>query len=207
MKKEIENKEVNKESKTSAKNEGGDFFTDAFKWKVDEETIKKELENYNNLYSAKNMAAIFILFFGGITGLLFNIYSVIHWVNLFIYIALALLIYLGSRWAIIFVMVVWTYDGGMNTIGHLLSDNSWGIIWTIFWWAMGMKLMWKASQVEMTRKRKMNDKNNQSLQKPIGLNISSEEQSYGESQINYCSRCRYKLEKNSKFCPQCGIKI
>ncbi len=28
-----------------------------------------------------------------------------------------------------------------------------------------------------------------------------------EFQINYCSQCRHKLEKNSKFCPQCGAKI
>lgn len=214
----IETKEEKKKQKNPTKDKGGDFFTDVFKWRVDEETLKKQLNNYNNFCSAKNVAAIFVAFFGGVTGLLLNIYSVIHWINFLFYIVFALLIFLGLRWAIILIMVIWTLDGGMNIADHFLSGDSWKVIWTGFWWAVGMKLMWRAFCVEMARKKKINDKNNienkESLPNLIGSKDSSERQSceknksyfVDKNQTNYCSQCGYKLEENSNFCSGCGAK-
>ncbi len=42
--------------------------------------------------------------------------------------------------------------------------------------------------------------------KPL-LQAQQDTKTKKEFQINYCSECRHKLEKDSKFCPQCGIKI
>jgi hypothetical protein len=206
------------DEKTPTKNEKGDFFTNLFRWRVDKETLKRELSNYDNFCSAKNVAAIFVAFFGGVFGLLFNAYSVIHWINFIFYIVFALLIFLGLRWTIILIMVIWTVDGGMNIIDHLLSGDTWKVMWTGIWWAMGMKLMWRAFCVEMFRKKKINDKNNTerkgSLQGIITSKDSSERQSseknkgyfVDKNQTNYCSQCGYKLEKNSNFCSGCGAE-
>jgi hypothetical protein len=206
------------DEKTPTKNEKGDFFTNLFRWRVDKETLKRELSNYDNFCSAKNVAAIFVAFFGGVFGLLFNAYSVIHWINFIFYIVFALLIFLGLRWTIILIMVIWTVDGGMNIIDHLLSGDTWKVMWTGIWWAMGMKLMWRAFCVEMFRKKKINDKNNTerkgSLQGIIASKDSSERQSseknkgyfVDKNQTNYCSQCGYKLEKNSNFCSGCGAE-
>jgi uncharacterized membrane protein len=205
-----EKKELKKPSK-----EGDDgFFINAFKWKVDKKTIKEELNNYNNIDSAKNIAAIFIIFFGGITGLLFNFSSADNWINLIFYAVLALLIYLGLKWAIILIMVIWTIDGVMNIFNHLLLNNSWAVLWTGFWWAMGMKLMWKAFQVEIALKNKIKVKK-KNLPKSDEVEKSNKEyhneknENYftGKNQVNYCVKCGQKLKKHNKFCHQCGIKI
>ena len=131
-----------------------------YSWRVSNEELQYQVDNYNKLgigesYRGVAVLTIFILmgfsiilsFFGVIQ---LNIGSIIE---MLIYLALALFIYKGHRWAIIAVMLLWTADKATQ-IYTILSAGGGGVAAILIWWIIVMPYLYKALIVENKRDRK-----------------------------------------------------
>lgn len=125
-----------------------------FSWKISEEDLKNQLENYNSLKitkSYKGIAALLILGSMVLTVVLAK-FEVIPYDAVYgsiIYLPIAFFIYKGHKWAMIGIMILWTLERGY---GLFSSDGS-GFIITIFWWFFFMSYFYNALKVELARKR------------------------------------------------------
>lgn len=133
-------------------------------WKVSEEDMKNQVENYNNLkvtQSYRGIAAILIVASMILTVLLAKfgaipydgIYSAI------IYLPLAFFIYKGHRWAIVVTMILWTLEKGIQVYDAI--NNSSGIIGPIIFWSIFMHYFYNALKVEIARKKAAPVKSNE----------------------------------------------
>jgi hypothetical protein len=180
----------NKEQKQSE-----NLFIGLFKWKMDEEELKNQVENYNTLgfFKSARKVATALMIFAAIISL---IYAMIGWfpsevwIDIVLILVLAFFVYKGKKWAMIVAMIYWTFDKGLQLIsGFSTEDFSGGnIIMPILSWAIFMGAFWQAYQVERARHIILQEKKK-------------------EPEIFYCNKCGNKLDSDSKFCDKCGLKI
>lgn len=126
-----------------------------FSWKINEEELKNQIDNYNTLKinkSYRGISALFLLTSLGFTILIsflgyYPLEDVLF--NLIIYFPILFFIYKGHRWAIILLMVLWTLDKGYQIIqlGNILP---------LLWWAIVFPFFYKALRVENERRKLIN---------------------------------------------------
>ena len=163
----------------------------------EEEELRNQVENYNSLNitkSARGLAAIVIGIFSAITIGLYYL-DVVPAENLFslvLYLLLAIFIYKGHRWAIIAVMVMWTFDKGYQLyIGQ-------GGIGLFFWWLQLMSPLASALGVENARRKKANI---EQIDDVVPATVAM------GGRVAFCSACGTRLQAGASFCQNCGNKI
>jgi hypothetical protein len=126
-----------------------------FSWKVSNEELNNQVENYSSLkatQSYRGISAILIVASMMLTGLLakFGVVSYAgFYIDLCIYLPLAFFVYKGHRWAIIAIMILWTYEKGYQ----LFNSNGSSPIIAIIWWSIFMAYFYNAFKVERMRRK------------------------------------------------------
>ncbi len=124
-----------------------------FSWKVSEEDMKTQVDNYKNLKvteSYRGISALLILGSMVLTVLLakFGVISYDAVYSSIIYVPLAYFIYKGHRWALIAIMILWTFEKG-----YQLYTGGTSVIVPIIWWSIFMNYFFNALKVELARKK------------------------------------------------------
>ena len=164
-------------------------------WKISDEELKNQVENYLTLpftSSARGIAIIFVLCLLGLSVVLalfrvipLDISSIIEW---FIYAVALFFIYKGHRWAIILVMLLWTGDK-VYQLYEMIKAEQGSFIAIIIWWFIVMPYLYKALRVENRRKKTL---------APVVIKDS----------VGYCNQCGTQTQKQgSKFCSKCGAIV
>ncbi len=124
-----------------------------FSWKVSEEDMKTQVNNYKSLKiteSYRGISALLVLGSMVLTVLLakFNVISYDAVYGSIIYVPLAYFIYKGHKWALIAIMILWTLEKG-----YQLYTGGTSVIVPIIWWAIFMGYFVNAFKVELARKK------------------------------------------------------
>ena len=124
-----------------------------FSWKVSEEDFKNQVEGYKNLkitQSYRGIAALLILGSMILTVVLakFGAISYDAVYSSIIYVPLAYFIYKGHKWALITVMILWTFEKGYQIYQGGISP-----IVPIIWWSIFMFYFYNAFKVELAFKK------------------------------------------------------
>lgn len=168
------------------------FFIGLFKWKMDGEELKNQVENYATLgfFKSARKVATALMIFSAIITLIFMMagwFPSEIWVDIVLILILALFVYKGKKWAMIVTMIYWTFSKGFQLVSSFSAeDYSFNnVIMSVIWWAIFMGAFWQAYQVEGKRKKQSK--------------ISSE-------YPRFCRNCGSQLDENSKYCAKCGAK-
>jgi uncharacterized membrane protein YvlD (DUF360 family) len=126
--------------------------------KLDDADLKNQIENYQSLkitqtYRGKSVLIILALLVFSLILSMFGIYAdpVTMIIGIMIYLPILFFVYKGHRWAIILLMVMYTYEKGFNIYEISKSGNGSGIS-SIIWWLIVMPYFWKALYVENKRR-------------------------------------------------------
>lgn len=123
-----------------------------FSWKITKEELKYQLDNYGTLKITQSYKGISVL----ITLALLALSVVLGFFNfvtledvlygLIIYLPILFFVYKGHRWAIVGLMLLWTFEKGYQlfTAGNIIP---------LFWWAIIIPFFYKALKVENERKK------------------------------------------------------
>ncbi|OGZ28194.1 MAG: hypothetical protein A2562_01810 [Candidatus Nealsonbacteria bacterium RIFOXYD1_FULL_39_11] len=160
-------------------------------WGADEGELKKQVENYQNLKITESYRGISVLIISALLGLslllsFFGVYAdpTTVFYGLIIYVPILFFVYKGHRWAIIALMILWTFEKGYQ-IYETGGDSG---IMPIIWWLIVMPYFWKALKVENERRKLA----------PVLKDMPGSA---------FCHKCGETLELNSKFCSKCGAKV
>lgn len=156
-------------------------------WGIDDEELENQVENYNNLKISESYRGISVLIVAVLLGFslllgFFGVYASVEEIlyGLIIYIPILFFVYKGHRWAIVALMILWTFEKGYQLIEV-------GGIMPLIWWAIIIPYFYKALRVENERRKLA----------PALRNTSG---------VAFCHKCGESLESNSKFCSRCGAK-
>lgn len=123
-----------------------------FSWKMTEEELRKQVDNYKTLkitQSYKGISVLILLSFLVLTVMLglFGIVSLGDTLyGLIIYLPIAFFVYRGHRWAIILLMILWTIEKGYQLflVGSIIP---------LLWWVIIIPYFYKALKVENERRK------------------------------------------------------
>ncbi len=73
-----------------------------------------------------------------------------------IYVPLAYFIYKGHRWALVLVMLLWTFEKGWQVYDAV--NNSTSVIVPIIWWSIFMNYFFNALKIEIAKKKQIIEK-------------------------------------------------
>jgi hypothetical protein len=169
------------------KKNGGTIFS----WKITEEDLKNQINNYNTLKITESYRGISILITLSLLGLslilgFFDFLSLEDiLLSLIIYLPILLFVYKGHRWAILALMILWTIEKGIQlfTVGNITP---------LFWWAIIIPYFYKALKVENARKKQKAA----NAVPPVSNKLN-----------RYCRNCGKALAQSTTFCPYCGFKL
>ena len=126
-----------------------------FSWKISEEEMKNQVENYQNLKITQSYRGISSLLVIGsmiLTVVLAKLgvvsYDAVY--GSIIYVPLAYFIYKGHKWALIVIMILWTLEKGYQL--YAAAGVSSPIV-PIIWWAIFMGYFVNSFKVELARKK------------------------------------------------------
>lgn len=166
-------------------------------WKLDEFDLKKQVDGYQTLKISESYRGISVLIVLVLLGLsfvlsFFGLYSnpTTVFYGIMVYLPVLFFVYKGHRWAIIALMIMWTYEKGYE-IYQVVQNGGSGVIMPIIWYLIFMPYFWKALQIE-NEKRK-----DASILSPPKDTL----------ELVFCSKCGGRLEINSKFCSKCGSRV
>lgn len=131
-----------------------------FSWKVTEEEFKTQVKNYDNLKiteSYRGISALLVLGSMVLTVILAK-FGVISYDNVYsaiIYVPLAYFIYKGHRWALVLVMLLWTFEKGWQVYDAV--NNSASVIVPIIWWSIFMNYFFNALKIEIAKKKQIKE--------------------------------------------------
>jgi len=166
----------------------------SWSWKIDENDLKNQIENYRTLKITKSYRGISVLIISVLIGLslilsfvgIYADFSTIFW-GIVIYLPIAFFVYKGHRWAIIALMALWTFEKIYSVYG-VVQSGSGSVVIPMIWWFIVMPYFWKALRVENERKKLV----------PVII---------GNVELIFCHKCGTQIEVNSRFCHKCGAKI
>ncbi|MFA4998604.1 MAG: zinc ribbon domain-containing protein [Candidatus Paceibacterota bacterium] len=159
------------------------------KWKLNEEELKNQVDNYNTLGFTKSVrkVATVLLILSVVITLIIGLLEIIPlgetWLDIILLAVLAIFVYKGNKVAIILAMAYWTFAKGYQIV-----SNPQQALWAIIWWAAYMGIFFQAYQVEKARHKISQEK----TEKPV---------------VHYCQKCGAQIQEGSKFCTKCGNKI
>jgi hypothetical protein len=123
-----------------------------FSWKMSNEEIRNQIDNYNKLKITQSYRGISVLITLALLGIsiivgFLGVYPVGDALyGLIIYLPILFFVYRGHRWAIILLMILWTFEKGYQLIE---TPN----IMPIIWWAIIIPYFYKTLKVENKRKK------------------------------------------------------
>lgn len=136
-------------------------FAGIFNWKVDEKTLKNQIDNYSKLkiyQSLRGIAALLIEFSVVLTAIILYftgglptadiLTGIIIYVVIFSIIAL--FVYRGSRVALILAMILFTLDKAFS-----IAQGPTYVVAELAWWVIFMRSFWQAYAVERERRKLM----------------------------------------------------
>src|SRR3989344_8059192 len=129
-------------------------FMSIFSWKISEEELKNQVDSYRTLkitQSYRGISALLLVASMMLTGLLAKFGVIAYedfYINLFVYLPIAFFVYKGHRWAIIAIMILWTYEKGYQVY---LNETS--PIISLIWWSIFMSYFYNALKVELKRRK------------------------------------------------------
>lgn len=160
-------------------------------WSIDETELKKQIENYQNLKITESYRGISVLIIFGLLSLslllaFFGVYAdpTTIFYGLVIYVPILFFVYKGQRWAIVALMILWTFE----KIYQIYETGGDSGIMPIIWWLIVTPYFWKALRVENGRRKLAH-----TLKDMAGS--------------TFCHKCGEPLEVNAKFCSKCGANI
>ncbi len=131
-----------------------------FSWKISDAEMKNQVENYKNLKITESYRGISTLLIIGsiVLTLILAVFHVVVFSDaifgLIIYLPIAFFVWKGHRWAMIAIMILWTFEKGYQ----IYSGVSTPIV-PIIWWALFMGYFVNSFKVELAR-RKIEKKKN-----------------------------------------------
>ena|GEM_PF-1242689 len=166
-------------------------------WKMDEADLQNQVGNYNKLKITESYRGISVLIISALLGFsflisAFGLYSDLGsmlW-SLVIYAPVLFFVFKGHRWAIVALMVLWTFEKFFQ-IYQIGESGNGSVITPLFWWLIIMPYFWKALRVE-NAKRKI-------------PNVSRMAQ--GGDALVYCHECGTQLPPSAAFCSKCGTRL
>ncbi len=167
-------------------------------WKVPEEELKAQVENYNTLKVTQSYRGVVVISISALLlltliislfGIIFDPGTVLF--SLIIYVPILIFTYRGHRWAIITLLILWTIEKVSTAMMSIEMDSS-PLSSIIFWLAIAPSI-YNALRVENLRKKKIN---------PV-----AQPAQVPTFQTHFCSGCGNKLNPQVNFCNQCGTKI
>ncbi|MFA6038129.1 MAG: hypothetical protein WC748_08440 [Legionellales bacterium] len=138
----------------------------SWSWAIEESDLKKQCDNYNTLKITESYRGISVLIMSAFMalGLIFSFFTsfvtlsnVI--IEMIIYVPLCFFIYRGHRWAIILLMLIWTFSQGFQ-LNEVIQSGSGNKFMPIIWWLIVMPYFWQALKVENERKKYYDCKEN-----------------------------------------------
>lgn len=72
-----------------------------------------------------------------------------------IYVPLAYFIYKGHRWALVLVMLLWTFEKGWQVYDAV--NNSASVIVPIIWWSIFMNYFFNALKIEIAKNKQIKE--------------------------------------------------
>jgi hypothetical protein len=124
-------------------------------WRMDETELKNQVENYTTLKITKSYKGIAVLIISVLLGLslLLSFFSKVAdpitiLCGIALYLPILFFVYKGHRWAIILLMILYTFDKGY--LFYELRGNN---VMPIIWWLIVMPYFWKALMVENERRK------------------------------------------------------
>ena len=139
--------------KQKSKNKQQNPFGYLFWWNIDQDELKKQIENYDQLgmlHSARGVSFLYLLLAVVITVLTIylKLADVSTLIDAFILLILGLFIYRGHRWAMTGAMIVWTLE---RAYIYLASSSIGNLTVAVLWWTVYMRSFWLAFRVEQER--------------------------------------------------------
>ncbi len=128
-----------------------------YNWTPTPDELRSQLEGYQTLgffRSYRKLAAILLVFTTALSAFLIDDLGIII-LGAAVYLALAVFIYRGHRWAFIIAMVVWTMEKAAQLVEGLsqATTGAGGSITVLVWWAFYMSVFWSGFTVERARQR------------------------------------------------------
>lgn len=166
----------------------------SWSWKIDEADLKNQVENYKTLKITESYRGISVLIISALLGLSLvlsfaGIYAdptTIFW-GIIIYLPIIFFVYKGHRWAIVALMVLWTFEKVYSLYEVGQSGSGSGVM-PIIWWLIVMPYFWKTLKVENERRK---------LLPAVSGDVGSV----------FCHKCGAQNETDAKFCLKCGAKM
>lgn len=157
-----------------------------FDWNIKDDDLADQINNYHvgKYWSYRKITALLLVLLLVVNVLLYIFFASVSVDAIFImsliYLPLAYFAYKGKKWAILSIIIVWTLDKG-GQIGSLIinsdanSDGS-GAFWIIIiWYALFMKVFWRAYQVE-ERRMSLHKSSEQQVIKELDTKINKSKQ-------------------------------
>ncbi len=128
-------------------------------WRVDAKAVEKQARQYRKLpfyETSRGQGALLLLLSAAISTAMIllashNLYGL---ADVVLFLALAVFVYLGHRWAIIGAMVLWTLEKLIQLIAVLYVHNYVMPFTTVLWWTIYMHVFYTALRVEQHRRDK-----------------------------------------------------
>ena len=126
-------------------------------WRIDQDDLEYQVAQYSDISiweSMRGNSMLFLLLSAAITIVLVALggdgTSANAYVDVVLFVILALFIYFGHRWAMIVAMVLWTLEKALVIVGGLGSNVVLAIS-QILWWAVYMHAFYFAFRIEQKR--------------------------------------------------------
>jgi hypothetical protein len=154
------NNQINKTSK-EIKKDRNIFLRCIFWWEINEDELKEQIIQYNDLdilHSARKLSALFFIFSAILTivfVLFFNINN-IFLLDATLMFILAFFMYHRYRWAFIAAMIYWTYSKLISLLPNPNNPETIPISIILFW-LVYMHYFYLAFKVEQKRKTQENN--------------------------------------------------
>lgn len=120
-------------------------------WEVDNEELRRQVENYNDLKVTSSYRGIAALLLGFSTLLTFvfilsGLVGSDAFIDIIVLVVLSFLVYAGYGWAMVGAMVYWTFS---KIVGVVESPST--VLMHLVWWTAYMSAFFRAWKVEKER--------------------------------------------------------
>jgi hypothetical protein len=141
-----------------SKKPAGNFFSFLLWWKIDEEELRKQVEQYDALtvtQSARGQSLLCFLIAAGITVLfiIFFTHDLSGLLDVILFLVLGFYVFKGQGWAMVAAMALWTIEKLLmifnNAIANGITVNP---FIQVMWWAIFMHYFYLAFRVEKARR-------------------------------------------------------
>ena len=129
------------------------FFNTLLWWKISKDELENQITNYDslNIWNSSRKISFLLLLFSCILTLVLVLFEQLDtsaYCDVILFLLFGVFVFLGHRWAIVFSMLLWTFEKG----SLLLSGKQSPII-QIIWWCIYMKPFYLALCVEYERRK------------------------------------------------------